>query len=161
MEDPSRASASSSRDLVSSRRPRVDVRWSGLLQSLSGLFCASLSSMNNQKTTSPSHTFLHGPLPVLNMTYLLRHATLSSENVCTENLIPFVKLLPCAGHAGLGELLEPHQLFGADWHGLRVHIGWDPEEGVVVRLGVNAVFDPVRTSSEGRRGELSTAPLGC
>ena len=51
--------------------------------------------MDEQRTTSPSLTFLpEGDLPP-SMTYQLRHGTLPSENVCTENLTPFLKLLPC------------------------------------------------------------------
>jgi phosphatidylinositol glycan class T len=132
---------------------RVDERWSGLRHALSGLFCASLSSMDSKRTTSPTHTFLPGPLPAIeNATYHLRHASLPAENVCTENLTPFVKLLPCTTQSGLGSLLAPHKLFDADWHGMGVHVSWDPVQGVVVRLGVNAVFNPVRTRGDGKRG---------
>jgi phosphatidylinositol glycan class T len=145
-----------------------------LTNSLSGLFCASLSRMDDRRTTSPIHTFTPGPLPLLHLNttasstssssgpssprahpkYHLRHATLPSENVCTENLTPFIKLLPCSGKSGLSELLAPHRLFDADWHSLAVHVGWSPENGGEVRLnlGFNAVFNPVRTNPDGRRG---------
>jgi phosphatidylinositol glycan class T len=52
----------------------------------------------------------------------LRHATLPAERVCTENLTPFLKLLPCPACAGVAALLEPHKIFDADWHGLGMHV---------------------------------------
>ncbi|KAH6911864.1 Gpi16 subunit, GPI transamidase component-domain-containing protein [Coprinopsis sp. MPI-PUGE-AT-0042] len=102
-------------------------------------------------------------------THHLRHATLPSENVCTENLTPFFKLLPCKGKSGLASLLYPHKLFDANWHGLGVHVTWDPpssyskipelnddeetDKGVVrVRLSFQAVLDPLRKPSVQRQG---------
>jgi hypothetical protein len=117
--------------------------------------------MDVRRTTSPTHTFVPGPLPILSATndanttstrYHLRHATLPGEGVCTENLTPFTKLLPCSARSGLGSLLAPHKLFDADWHGIGVHVTWDPEKGVKVRLAFRAVFDPTR-SGGGKRGQ--------
>jgi hypothetical protein len=152
---------------------RLDARWSGLRNSLSGLFCASLSGMDARRTTSPTHTFVPGPLPMLPMLgatndanatstrYHLRHAALPGEGVCTENLTPFTKLLPCAARSGLGGLLAPHKLFDADWHGMGVHVTWDPEIGVKVRLSFRAVFDPTRNGA-GKRGQFVViAVLSC
>jgi phosphatidylinositol glycan class T len=118
--------------------------------------------MDARRTTSPTHTFVPGPLPILSATndanttstrYHLRHATLPGEGVCTENLTPFTKLLPCAARSGLGGLLAPHKLFDADWHGMGVHVTWDPEIGVKVRLSFRAVFDPTRNGA-GKRGQF-------
>jgi phosphatidylinositol glycan class T len=83
----------------------------------------------------------------------LRHATLPAERVCTENLTPFLKLLPCPARAGIAALLEPHKVFDANWHGLGVHVRWRAGAGVELVLTVQAVLDPVRISSERRRGE--------
>jgi phosphatidylinositol glycan class T len=83
----------------------------------------------------------------------LRHATLPAERVCTENLTPFLKLLPCPAHAGVAALLEPHKIFDADWHGLGVHVRWKAGAGVELTLSVLAVLDPVRISAERSRGE--------
>lgn len=77
----------------------------------------------------------------------LFHASLPSEHVCTENLTPFLKLLPCKGFSGIASLLNPHRLFDADWHGMGIHVHWDKTLGIVVRFEVQAVFDPVRLSS--------------
>jgi phosphatidylinositol glycan class T len=134
----------------------IDARWKALQNSLSGLFCASLGNMDALHTTSPVQAFLPtGDLPRLpapaRHAYTLRHATLPAERVCTENLTPFLKLLPCPSRAGVAALLEPHRIFDADWHGLGVHVRWRADAGVELTLTVQAVLDSVRTSAERRR----------
>ncbi|KZV68526.1 Gpi16 subunit, GPI transamidase component [Peniophora sp. CONT] len=131
----------------------VDERWKGTQNALAGLFCASLGSMDAQRTTSPTRAFPpHGSLPLLpNHSYALRHAHLPSENVCTENLTPFLKLLPCPARAGIATLLNPHKLFDADWHGLGINVVWKEGGVVELKMTVQAVFDPVRTSPDGKR----------
>ncbi|THG96086.1 hypothetical protein EW026_g5685 [Hermanssonia centrifuga] len=121
----------------------VDERWKGLRNALSGLFCASLGSLDEQRTTSPVMTFRpEGSLPEWGSPHKLRHGTLPSENVCTENLTPFLKLLPCKSLSGIASLLNPHSLFDADWHGMGVHVRYIRNAGIEVRLSFQAVFDP-------------------
>lgn len=87
----------------------------------------------------------------------LRYATMPSEHVCTENLTPFVKLLPCKAHVGIASLLNPHRLFEADWHGMSITVRWLEGTGIELRLGFGAVMDPVRLSEDTmRRGNFST-----
>ncbi|EGN97089.1 hypothetical protein SERLA73DRAFT_56706 [Serpula lacrymans var. lacrymans S7.3] len=130
----------------------IDERWQGLRNALAGLFCASLGSMDDQRTTSPFLTFTpEGSLPNATLPYRLRHATLPSEHVCTENLTPFLKLLPCKSLSGLARLLNPHRLFDADWHGMSVHVTWREGQGVEVRLIFQTVIDPIRNSGGKRR----------
>ncbi len=134
----------------------VDERWKGLRNALSGLFCASLGSLDEQRTTSPVMTFRpEGSLPEWGSPHKLRHGTLPSENVCTENLTPFLKLLPCKSLSGIASLLNPHSLFDADWHGMGVHVRYIRNAGIEVRLSFQAVFDPVRYSADKRRGTIS------
>lgn len=133
----------------------IDDRWQGMQNALAGLFCASLNGMDNQRTTSPTRAFPpSGDLPLLPSphTHGLRHATLAAEHVCTENLTPFLKLLPCPGRAGIAALLAPHKIFDSNWHGLGVHVRWKAGEGVELVLAVQAVFDPVRSSGDEKRG---------
>ncbi|GBE90200.1 GPI transamidase component PIG-T homolog [Sparassis crispa] len=130
----------------------VDDRWQGLRNALAGLFCASLGSLDEQRTTSPTLSFQpEGSLPDWKAPHQLRHATLPSEHVCTENLTPFLKLLPCKSLSGIARLLNPHRLFDADWHGLGVNVRYHQNAGVEVRLTFQAVFDPVRLSPNKRR----------
>ncbi|KAI0747388.1 Gpi16 subunit, GPI transamidase component-domain-containing protein [Fomes fomentarius] len=118
----------------------VDQRWQG--------------HMDDQRTTSPVLTFEpEGTLP--NFThpqqFQFRHAILPTEHVCTENLTPFLKLLPCKSLSGIASLLNPHRLFDADWHGLGVHVRYREDAGAEIRQKFQAVFDPVRMSNEKRR----------
>ncbi|KIY53776.1 Gpi16 subunit, GPI transamidase component [Fistulina hepatica ATCC 64428] len=140
----------------------IDERWSGLRNSLAGLFCASIGSMDERRTTSPRSSFSpEGDLPDWRgaanatgfSTHGMRHAFLPSEHVCTENLTPFRKLLPCKSLSGLAQLLDPHHLFDADWHGMGVHVRWlaGEEGGIEVRLTFQMVSDPLRVPGTRRR----------
>ncbi|KAJ7775972.1 Gpi16 subunit GPI transamidase component [Mycena maculata] len=129
----------------------VDERWRGLRNGLAGLFCASLGSLDELRTTSPSFSFTpQGGVPDSPFPYAIRHASLPSEHVCTENLTPFLKLLPCKSLSGIASLLNPHRLFDADWHGMGLHVLWLPDQGVQVRLTFQSVADPLRPSANKR-----------
>lgn len=52
----------------------------------------------------------------------LLHGTLPHEVVCTENLTPFVKLLPCKGKAGISSLLDGHKLFDASFQSMAIDV---------------------------------------
>ncbi|KAJ8519324.1 hypothetical protein ONZ45_g3718 [Pleurotus djamor] len=130
----------------------LDHRWEGLRNALSGLFGASLAAMDEQRTTSPLMTFVpEGDLPDWPNAHRLRHASLPSEHVCTENLTPFLKLLPCKSLSGIASLLNPHRLFDADWHGMSVHVLWHANRGIEVRLSFQLISDPLRQSPTKRR----------
>lgn len=47
---------------------------------------------------------------------------LPNEVVCTENLTPFLKLLPCKGKAGISSLLDGHKLFDASWQTMSIDV---------------------------------------
>ncbi|KAF5374923.1 hypothetical protein D9758_000016 [Tetrapyrgos nigripes] len=127
----------------------IDERWQGLRNALAGLFCASLGSLDEQRTTSPHLSFPpEGLLPDWDgLPHQIRHASHASEHVCTENLTPFLKLLPCKSLSGLASLLNPHRMFDADWHGMGLHVLWRPE-GVEVKLNFQMVSDPLRLSGK-------------
>ncbi|KAF8585043.1 Gpi16 subunit, GPI transamidase component [Ramaria rubella] len=128
-----------------------DGRWQGLRNALAGLFCASLGELDERRTTSPVYAFHpDGDLPA-DTPHRLAYAFHPSENICTENLTPFIKLLPCKARSGIAALLNPHRLFDADWHGMSVRVLWDAERGVEIQLGVQAVFDPVRLGGQKKR----------
>ncbi|KAL1233736.1 GPI transamidase component PIG-T [Trichinella spiralis] len=83
---------------------RTNTNWNRLVHSLSGLFCASFSQIDSTRTVTPKY----GMLP--------------SENVCTENLTPWKKLLPCKLNRGLTALLNPRRLFNAHYVSLAVKV---------------------------------------
>lgn len=95
-------------------------KWITLTQSLSGLFCASLNFIDSTRTTRPVASFeLTGDHPDYNRLHLL-HGSLPGEVVCTENLTPFLKLLPCKGKAGISSLFDGHKLFDASWQSMSI-----------------------------------------
>lgn len=109
-------------------------RWSDLVNSLSGLFCASLNFIDSGKTVRPLLSFEpEGTLDALSRSTRRRssrsqgqlellHGMLPHEVVCTENLTPYLKLLPCKGKAGIASLLDGHKVFDANWQTMSVDV---------------------------------------
>lgn len=132
------------------------------MNGVSGLFCASLSRSGERRTVTPDYTFraegdidacacTHKSLILYAWTYSslkarrrLFYAPLASENVCTENLTPFLKLLPCKSQSGIAMLLNPHRIFDADWHGMSVRVIRRGGDTLELTMSVSAVFDPIR-----------------
>lgn len=103
---------------------RADDRWLTLTNALSGLFCASLNFIDSTRTTRPVMSFQpseYHPNATISNLHLL-HGTLPREVVCTENLTPFLKLLPCKGRAGISSLLDGHKLFDASWQSMSIDV---------------------------------------
>lgn len=102
-------------------------QWKTLVNSLGGLFCASMNFIDGTKTTFPVESFHpmdENGLPLFDPSkqlYLLR-AALANEPICTENLTPFVKLFPTKGKSGITTLLDGHKVFDSSWHSLAIDI---------------------------------------
>lgn len=99
-------------------------RWRTLNHALSGLFCASMNFIDSTQTSRPLITFQpQGDHldPDLTRLHLL-HGTLPHEVVCTENLTPFLKQLPCKGKAGVASLLDGHKLFDSSWQTMAIDV---------------------------------------
>lgn len=103
---------------------RADDKWLTLTNALSGLFCASLNFVDGTRTTRPVMTFQpEGDHRRADADKLrLLHGVLPGEVVCTENLTPFLKLLPCKGKAGISSLLDGHKLFDASWQSMAIDV---------------------------------------
>eukprot|EP00039_Didymoeca_costata_P030149 m.28092 g.28092 ORF g.28092 m.28092 type:complete len:566 (+) comp7971_c0_seq2:126-1823(+) len=87
-----------------------DKTWKDFVQVLSGIYCASLNMMDKQKSVSPTQAF-----PRKGNRYnhaWFRYGVLPRESVCTENLTPWKKLLPCQTAAGIAAFLTSRALFG-------------------------------------------------
>ncbi|EDO16035.1 hypothetical protein Kpol_1067p7 [Vanderwaltozyma polyspora DSM 70294] len=101
------------------------LKWKKLANLLGGIFCASLNFIDSSKTTFP-HTSIADdfelPLFDSNKQLFLLRAALANEPVCTENLTPFVKLLPTKGKSGISTLLDGHKVFDSYWHSLSIDI---------------------------------------
>lgn len=102
---------------------RAFAKWITLTHSLSGLFCASLNFVDSTRTSKPMATFEPaGDHTNSSSSLHLLHGTLPGEVVCTENLTPFLKLLPCKGKAGISSLFDGHKLFDASWQTMSIDI---------------------------------------
>lgn len=103
---------------------RADARWTTLTNALSGLFCASLNFIDSTRTIRPQMSFqpMGSHLNKTSSRLHLLHGTLPREPVCTENLTPFLKLLPCKGRAGISSLLDGHKLFDASWQSMSIDV---------------------------------------
>ncbi|XP_053681658.1 GPI transamidase component PIG-T [Sabethes cyaneus] len=101
----------------------IDGKWKLLCGTLSGLFCASLSFVDSTNTFRPefslrpqTHRFDGQPAGKI------RYAALPREVVCTENLTPWKKLLPCKSEEGFASLLTPDHIYTSNYNSLAVHI---------------------------------------
>jgi GPI-anchor transamidase subunit T len=142
----------------------IDNRWISLQNALGGLFCTSLSPRKQhtrKDVTYPTLTF--PPQGLLRSSSIaktydhqhrLRLNILPSERLCTENLTPFLKLLPCNNRAGIAELLNPHALVSADWHGISIHVT-QTLSGTRLEFIVRSVFDPIRIRNSGKAGTIT------
>jgi len=121
----------------------IKQQWTGLTNALGGLFCSSLNNLDSRLTTSPVQTFIPTHNASSNQPFF--HALLPLERLCTENLTPFISLLPCRAKAGLAELLNPHKLFDANWQKLAIHVVRNIDaQDLEIRLEFEVVQDPVR-----------------
>lgn len=101
----------------------VDKNWIELTNTLSGLLCSSTNFIEKSNTISPEYTFRHRGVVENNAnSSFLKYATLPIETVCTENLTPWRKLLPCNSKAGLGSLLNSGYIHNTRYHSLNMHI---------------------------------------
>ncbi|KAI5965573.1 GPI16 [Candida pseudojiufengensis] len=137
-------------------------KWSKLTKILSGFFCASLNSINDEITTFPKYAVENVNIEnyrarLGNKLFIFR-ASLPSEPVCTENLTPFIKLLPTRGKAGISSLLDGHKLFDSLWHGMSVDVTTvcDDENNCKLKLHqtINQVIDVIRSIRKKAEGNI-------
>ena len=132
---------------------RANARWLTLTNALSGLFCASLNFIDSTRTIRPVMSFepegVHPQGAMGNMQLL--HGVLPHEVVCTENLTPFLKLLPCKGKAGISSLLDGHKLFDAAWQTMSIDIKPFCEAGGECVLQMEQNVDMVLDISRSKR----------
>ncbi|KAJ7961541.1 GPI transamidase component PIG-T [Quillaja saponaria] len=95
---------------------QIDASWKNLTHSLSGLFCASINFLESSTSYSAPEW---GFPPALGS---LKYGTLPREAVCTENLTPWLKLLPCRDKAGLSALLDRPSIYRGFYHSQRLRL---------------------------------------
>ena len=96
--------------------------WKDITSELSGQFCASINFIDNSATVQPKYSFR--PEGVIDSNYLKNssvfYGALPHESVCTENLTPFKKLLPCFATKGLATLLNAQYLFNSYYFSMAI-----------------------------------------
>ncbi|GJQ86521.1 hypothetical protein Trydic_g10421 [Trypoxylus dichotomus] len=101
----------------------VDTNWKQLTNSLSGLLCASINNIDNTNSINPDISFAPtGVVPDILNTSFVRYSSLPREIVCTENLTPWKKLLPCDSKLGLATLLNAGAIHNTRYHSLSIHL---------------------------------------
>ena len=105
--------------------------WSQTTRAFAGLSCASLNFLNNQISVQPKYSYRPQGLLLFNKTNFnkkhdldkrIKYGSLSNEMVCTENLTPWTKLLPCGKHNGLAQLFtSANKLFDTQYHSIGTH----------------------------------------
>uniref|UniRef100_A0AC34F0F6 GPI transamidase component PIG-T n=1 Tax=Panagrolaimus sp. ES5 TaxID=591445 RepID=A0AC34F0F6_9BILA len=91
----------------------IDKAWSMLVKQVNGIFCSSILEMDPSFTATPN---FHGSTNDLK---LYRYGHLSGEPVCTENIKPFIRLLPCKV-TGFSSLIDLKDVFATSFHTLSV-----------------------------------------
>ncbi|KNE63721.1 hypothetical protein AMAG_08808 [Allomyces macrogynus ATCC 38327] len=129
----------------------LDKDWVGLTNALSGLFCGSLNFLDGTNIASPA--LAYKDRQGSSLLDVLRHGRLAREAVCTENLTPWGKLLPCSTKAGLAAALNGYRLFDADYHSIQtlVSITCASKDSACTQQltqRVVAVFNPLRQSNK-------------
>ncbi|KAK6940522.1 GPI transamidase component PIG-T [Dillenia turbinata] len=120
----------------------VDAYWKNLTHTLSGLFCASINFLESSTTyAAPEWGFRP-------FTGSLRYGSLPREAVCTENLTPWLKLLPCRDKAGLSALLERPSIYKGFYHSQQLHLtsaefkSAELDSGIILEQTLTVVLQP-------------------
>lgn len=118
---------------------QIDATWRNLTHALSGLFCASINFLESSATyASPYWSFrpnlvndddkIHDAEHIITVdktkgpSSRLRYGALPREAVCTENLTPWLKLLPCRDKAGLAALMDRPSIYRGFYHSQRLYV---------------------------------------
>ncbi|CRL01788.1 CLUMA_CG015004, isoform A [Clunio marinus] len=104
----------------------INRQWIELSGALSGLLCASFSFVNELNTVKPNFSFqpsagFFNANTNINSSFV-RYSALPLEVVCTENLTPWKKLLPCDSKEGLTSLLNAQHIYSTNYHSLGIHV---------------------------------------
>ncbi|XP_073142607.1 uncharacterized protein [Henckelia pumila] len=121
---------------------QVDESWKNLTHALSGLFCASVNFLEHSTAYfAPQWSFRSS-------SGKLRYGTLPREAVCTENLTPWLKLLPCRDKAGLSALMNRPSIYRGYYHSQRLHLTSDEfdefrsNSGIMLEQTLTVVLQP-------------------
>ncbi|KAG6976687.1 hypothetical protein JG688_00001093 [Phytophthora aleatoria] len=124
-------------------------RWRGITSELGGIFSASLNQMDETVVTSllPGSTPQElGAFPKTNTdpTLVFLHGSLAREELCTENLTPWLKMLPCRAIAGLGSLIDPINAVSGEYISLSLFAERSTDGKLKLRQHLTTVQSPTK-----------------
>lgn len=105
----------------------VDEQWQKLAGTFSGVLCASLNFIDKTNSVEPKYSFFpqfssgSRTSKQPNDQKFVRYSSLPREIVCTENLTPWKKLLPCE-NSGLVSLLNSGYVHNTNYHSLNINL---------------------------------------
>ncbi len=129
----------------------LDKSWVKLTNALAGQFCASLNFLDSTQSITPKWSLSPMGISKISSTKRSKFGMLPGENVCTENLTPWKKLLPCSSKRGLATFLNADHIHATKHHNLGLSLRKicpksDEEECsdplIELSLYVVLVFDP-------------------
>ncbi|KAK6174398.1 hypothetical protein SNE40_017684 [Patella caerulea] len=135
----------------------LDDTWSELVNAVSGHFCTSLNFLDSKSTAAPRWSFRpHGVASdgYSSFSKFVRYGALPREIVCTENLTPWKKLLPCNTKVGFGTLFKAIKLYDANYHSLGLDVRPVCRDSDCKRTSIelsqslSVVFDPSVKNNE-------------
>ena len=137
----------------------LDKSWKKLTNALAGQFCASLNFLDSTQSINPKWSFNPSGILTQSSKNNVKFGMLPGENVCTENLTPWKKLLPCGTKRGLATMLNVDHIHTSKYHSLGLSLRKicpnhqkqcsDPE--LELSLYVVLVFDPAGNSQWARK----------
>jgi len=114
----------------------IDATWKNLTHTLSGLFCASINFLESSTSFSaPRWGFKSNEGN-------LRYGALPREAVCTENLTPWLKLLPCRDKAGIASLLYRPSIYKGYYHSQKLKLRSSQSLGIILDQTLTVVLQP-------------------
>ncbi|XP_055845145.1 GPI transamidase component PIG-T [Episyrphus balteatus] len=124
----------------------VDSQWKDLASTFSGILCSSLNFIDKTNSVEPKYSF-RPRFGSTNQEKFIRYSSLPREIVCTENLTPWKKLLPCASKNGFVSLLNSGFVHNTNFHSLGISLRTfcdEFSEGCLIELvqTANLVYDP-------------------
>ncbi|VDP38082.1 unnamed protein product [Heligmosomoides polygyrus] len=91
---PNRPTGAAVHAWIHGNETEVDAKWGTLINSLNGLFCTGMTTVVHDLTSSPNLVYATSR-PGYSEEMRRRYSAVGKETVCTENMTPWKKLLPC------------------------------------------------------------------
>ncbi|KAG7401860.1 hypothetical protein PHYBOEH_010323 [Phytophthora boehmeriae] len=131
----------------------VQQRWRGITSELGAIFSASLNQMDETVFTDllPSSTLEEvGAFPATNANpkFVFLHGSLAREELCTENLTPWLKMLPCRAIEGLGALIDPINALSGEYLSMSLFVARSTDDTWTLKQHLTTVQSPSKHNKE-------------